>query len=136
MDNKCNINNLKENLYFLNRSAVNLNKAVDEFIKIDCSNLQIKKYDRFEALIKNRKSLEDLIAEIKNFKKKQVQDKSSDLMRLYKEYSKIRGELTQYIDPLTIDLLISADEISRNDVFLPRDHSCMFYLKENKEAKK
>ena len=52
-----------------------LDRAVDGLIKIDCSNLEIEDSERFNTLLTNKGSLENLVDELKNLKNKEIQNK-------------------------------------------------------------
>lgn len=133
---KCGSDNINERILFLGQSATNLSTVVNELIVVDCSNLEIENNERFEVLIRNKESLEDLKKEIINLRKAPTQDKEEKLNMLYGCYSKIRSDITKKIDPLTIDLMISTDEIARNEAIVPYSRSSVLFFTNNKKRKK
>ena len=101
------LHKLEENVNDLKTVIEELNEIRSKTIDTDIEyNTRMIAYDN---------NLKGLSCKIGNLEKDNIPNKDIELAKLDKEFVKINEEIKEIIDPLTIDLLISAEKIAKNE---------------------
>lgn len=99
-------------LHMLEKNVNDLKLVIEELNEIRSTSTDIE-YD--SRMITYDNDLKELSCKISNLEKDKIPNKDIWLAKLDKEFVKINEEITEIIDPLTIDLLISAEKMARNE---------------------
>ena len=117
------ISDIRNKFKLLYRNVLELNNAIDSFIDIECADIEVDNTNRFQTLMNSQEKLLKIKINSENVWMSQSEDIDEKLTSLYESYLDVRKDLSKDIDLLTLDLMISTDEVVNNEIKTIKDYS-------------